>query len=204
MNSDNNSELHKRQRSTAKKQELRRQLEARDFLAADATVRISAENKHNSLANYKLNKAKKLVDSLLDNKKNTHGDNGDNIIFNWPVIKPPIENNLLIESINSLFHLQQRIWEIIYITTITTWEILEKYGEGEIIILVLEQLDNLKSKLTLAYDRLHIILLRVGESQPNAAVNILVKLNQTMAEIEVILEIAETNIFQIRKDWNLP
>lgn len=201
MNNENNSELDKRKRSAAKKQELRRQLEARDFLVADATVRINSENKHNSLANYKLNKAKKLVDSLIEDRKHIKDEN---IIFTLPIKKIAIANKLLIESITSIFHLQQQIWELIYITTMTTWEILEKYGETEIIILVLEQLDNLKSKLNLAYDRLHIILLRVGESQPNAAVNILVKLNQTMAETEVILELAANNIYQIRKDWKLP
>ncbi len=201
MNNENNSELDKRKRSAAKKQELRRQLEARDFLVADATVRINSENKHNSLANYKLNKAKKLVDSLIEDRKHIKDEN---IIFTLPIKKIAIANKLLIESITSIFHLQQQIWELIYITTMTTWEILEKYGETDIIILVLEQLDNLKSKLNLAYDRLHIILLRVGESQPNAAVNILVKLNQTMAETEVILELAANNIYQIRKDWKLP
>ena len=201
MNNENNSELDKRKRSAAKKQELRRQLEARDFLVADATVRINSENKHNSLANYKLNKAKKLVYSLIEDRKHIKDEN---IIFTLPIKKIAIANKLLIESITSIFHLQQQIWELIYITTMTTWEILEKYGETDIIILVLEQLDNLKSKLNLAYDRLHIILLRVGESQPNAAVNILVKLNQTMAETEVILELAANNIYQIRKDWKLP
>lgn len=76
--------------------------------------------------------------------------------------------NLPDETITTVLNLQRRLWELINETTAAAWAILEQYSETEAAIPALEQLDNVRERLTDPYSRLHILLLRVGESQPTA------------------------------------
>lgn len=74
--------------------------------------------------------------------------------------------NLPDKTLTTIFNLQRRLWKLTNETTAAAWVILEQYGETEVTIPALEQLDNVRKRLTDPYSCLHILLLRVRESQP--------------------------------------
>lgn len=111
--------------------------------------------------------------------------------------------NLPDETIDTIFSLKRQLWQLINQTTAVGWAILEEYGETEQTIPTLEQLDNLRERLTDPYSRPHGILLRVGESQPLASTTILDLLEITIEQAQATLAAADASIQEVRRDLNL-
>lgn len=112
--------------------------------------------------------------------------------------------NLPDETLTTIFNLQRRLWELINQTTAAAGAILEQYCETEVTITALEQLDNVRERLTEPYSRLHILLLRVGEFQPTALAATLGLLAQTIEQAQATVEAAEASIQETKRDLNLP
>jgi hypothetical protein len=111
--------------------------------------------------------------------------------------------NLPDETIDTIFSLKRQLWQLINQTTAVGWAILEEYGETEETFPTLEQLDNLKERLTDPYSRLHAILLRVGESQPRATTSVLDLLEITIEQAQATVAAADASIQEVRRDLNL-
>jgi hypothetical protein len=96
-----------------------------------------------------------------------------------------------------------RCWELINEVTNTNWTILEKYGENEITIIALEELENSKERLTVSYSRLYNLMLRIAESQPLANSATLNLLNVTIEQTTAIIASVSASIQEAKKDFDL-
>lgn len=72
------------------------------------------------------------------------------------------------ETANKAFSLQRRLWEMLDEVTAAAWLILEEYGETEISLSALDEVDNSRERLNSSLSRLYALMLRVAEAQPMA------------------------------------
>lgn len=81
--------------------------------------------------------------------------------------------------------------------------IFEQFGETEITIPALEQLQNARQRLTEPYSRLCTLLLRVAESQPTAPAVMLNLLAQTIEQAQAAVDASQASIREAKKDFDL-
>lgn len=86
----------------------------------------------------------------------------------------------------------------------TEWQLFEEYGETELTIPELEELQGAKEKLRNAYSRLNTILLRILEAQSIASADMLDFLERTMEQTQMALYAAQASILESKRLWNLP
>ncbi|WP_232287220.1 hypothetical protein WH8501_24330 [Crocosphaera watsonii WH 8501] len=85
----------------------------------------------------------------------------------------------------------------------TEWIILERYGETTETIPELDELQNVREKLTERYNGLNKLLLSILEIQPRPPedmVNLLVK---TIERGQATIDSAEASIQEVKKNWSL-
>lgn len=107
------------------------------------------------------------------------------------------------ETMTTVFNLQRRLLERIDEATATALNIFDQFGETEVTVSELEQLDNVRERATSCYSRLHILLLRIAESQPVATSATLNLLAQSIEQAQATDAASEATIQEIRSDLNL-
>lgn len=104
---------------------------------------------------------------------------------------------------NSIFSLLQQLANQIEEASATEWTILERYGETTETIPELDELQNVREKLTERYNGLNKLLLRILEIQPQPPedmVNLLVK---TIERGQATIDSAQASILEVKKNWSL-
>lgn len=72
------------------------------------------------------------------------------------------------ETITTVLNLQRRLLTIIHEATATGYNIVERYGETEVTVSDLDQLDNVQERADTYHSRFYNLLRRIAESQPIA------------------------------------
>lgn len=107
------------------------------------------------------------------------------------------------ETITIIFNLQRRLLQRIDEASATETIIFELFGEAELIITELEQLQNVRERTRSSYSRLYTLLLRIAESQPVATSATLDLLAQSIEQAEATNASSEATVREIQTDLNL-
>jgi hypothetical protein len=108
------------------------------------------------------------------------------------------------ETLTIIFNLLRQLAEGIEEASATEWALFEQYGETEVAIPELEELQNSRERLTEPYSRLHTLLLRILESQPTATAAMLNLLIQTIEQAQAAADAAQASVREVKRNWNLP
>jgi hypothetical protein len=107
------------------------------------------------------------------------------------------------QTLTSLFDLQRQLVMGIDSATAAEAALLAQFGETDATLSDLEQLQNVRLRLTDPYSRLCTLLLRVAEFQPIAPAAMLNLLAQTIEQGQAAVDAAQASVLEIRRDWNL-
>lgn len=107
------------------------------------------------------------------------------------------------ETITTVLNLQRRLLQLINQATATETILFEQFGETEATIPELNQLQNIRQRLTDPYSRLYILLLRIAESQPIAFGTMLNLLAQTIEQGQAAVDALQATIREVRGGWNI-
>ena len=99
--------------------------------------------------------------------------------------------------------MQRRLLAIINQSTATGFIVLEQYGETEITIIDLEQLQNARERAETYYSRFYTLLLRIAESQPLATTAMVDLLAHAIEEAQATAAASEATIQETKRDWNI-
>lgn len=104
------------------------------------------------------------------------------------------------EILTIIFNLQRQLVEGINEAAATELAIFEQFGEIEITIPPLEQLQNARQRLTESYSRLGMLLLRIAESQPT---DLTILLDQTVEQAQAAVDASQASIREAKEDFDL-
>lgn len=107
------------------------------------------------------------------------------------------------EVIKHIFELEKNFLDITDQTTRIEFDIFEQFGETGETIAELEELQNLKERSLFYYDRFHVVLKRIYESQPVADRANLELLNRTLDDADLTIDVIKVSIEDIKSNWNL-
>jgi hypothetical protein len=107
------------------------------------------------------------------------------------------------KSLTTIFSLQRKLAEAIEEASAIEWVLFDRYGETETTMPELEELQTARERLIGSYSRLHTLLLRILEAQPLASTAILGSLTQTIEHGQSIVDAAQANTQEIKRNWNL-
>jgi hypothetical protein len=106
-------------------------------------------------------------------------------------------------TLTAIFVLQRQLAEAIAQTTDTEWILIQTFGETEETIPEFEELQNVRERLTSAFSRTHILLLRILEAQPIASYAMLELMSQAIDRGQVNLTACNASVQEIRRNWSL-
>jgi hypothetical protein len=104
--------------------------------------------------------------------------------------------------IKNILTIQRRIIECIDSTTATEFWLFNSRGETAETLPELEELQNIKERLQSQYSRLHILLLKIAESQPAASRDMLDLLYRAIDSTEAALDASFASLQDIQRNWN--
>jgi hypothetical protein len=107
------------------------------------------------------------------------------------------------ETLTLIFTLQKQLIEGIDDAAATESAIFAQFGEIELTIPVLEQLQNVKERLVSPYSRLSALLPRIAEYQPTAPSDVLDLLYQTIELARVGRDASAASVEEAERDFNL-
>jgi len=107
------------------------------------------------------------------------------------------------ETTTNIFKLQRRLLELIDEATSAESVLFEQFGETELTISELNQLQNIRQRLIDPYSRLYTLLLRIAEFQPIASTAMLNLLAQTIEQGQAAIDVSKASIREIKGDWNI-
>lgn len=107
------------------------------------------------------------------------------------------------DILHNIFSLQKQLIEGIDEASAIESLIFERYGEIEITIPVLEQLQNVKERLLSAYSHLCALLPRIAEYQPTAPRDILELLYRTIEQAQSACDASSASIQEVKRDFDL-
>ncbi|MBF2056144.1 MAG: hypothetical protein IGQ45_02740 [Cyanobacterium sp. T60_A2020_053] len=102
-----------------------------------------------------------------------------------------------------VLELQKQLLSVIHKTTETTFILLETYGETELTIISLNDLDNIRERANTYYSRFYTLLLRIADSQPTASNAMLELLERSIEEAQGTIAASEGTIKDEKRNWNL-
>jgi hypothetical protein len=108
---------------------------------------------------------------------------------------------LPIATISSILELQRRLIDSIDSVTETEFKLFRKHGETAQTLSELEELQSIKEKLEPVYSQLHVLLLKVAESQPTASDDVLNLLYSSIEMAEVVLGASAASLREIQNNW---
>ena len=104
--------------------------------------------------------------------------------------------------ITNILSIQRRIIECIDSTTATEFWLFNSIGETAETLPELEELQNIKERLLSSYSRLHTLLLKVAQSQPAAAEDMLNLLYKASENGQATLDASFASLQDIQHNWN--
>jgi hypothetical protein len=107
------------------------------------------------------------------------------------------------QTLTIILNLQRQFFRGIDEATALELMLTQEFGETEASESDLEQLQNIRQRLTDPYSRLSTLLLRVAEFQPLAPTAMLDLLAQTIQRGQAAVDAAQASVEEIRRDWNL-
>jgi hypothetical protein len=107
------------------------------------------------------------------------------------------------EVIFHIFELHKIFLDITDQTTRIEFVIFEQFGETVETIAELEELQNIKERSLFYYDRFHVVLKRIYESQPVADRANLELLYRTLSDAELTIDVIQASIEDIKRNWNI-
>lgn len=108
------------------------------------------------------------------------------------------------EILNNIFYLLRQLAEGVEEASAIEWLLFERYGEDELTLPELEELQGAKEKLRNAYSRLNTVVLRILETQPIASADLLLFLARTMEQAQMTIDASKASILESKRIWNLP
>lgn len=107
------------------------------------------------------------------------------------------------ETLTILFTLQRQLVEGIDEAAATESMIFEQFGETEVTLPVLEQLQNVRERLMGPYSRLSALLPRIAEYQPIAPADMLNLLYQTVEQAQAARDASVASVREAKRDFDL-
>lgn len=103
----------------------------------------------------------------------------------------------------TILNLLGKLAELIDEAAATESLIAEQFGETEISIPILEQLQDARERLRNPYNRLCTLFLNIAESQPNASAAVLNLLYQTIEQAQANADAVAATIQESKRDIDL-
>ena len=110
---------------------------------------------------------------------------------------------LLNRTLTTIFVLQRQLVEGIDQAAKTEAMIFVQFGETELTLLILEQLQNIRERLMSPYSRLSALLTRIVEYQPTAPVDVLNLLYQTIEQAQAAYDASVASVTEAKRDFDL-
>ena len=107
------------------------------------------------------------------------------------------------ELLTTIFSLKRQLAEQIEIASATEWAILDRYGETAETMTELDELYDVREKLTERYLGLNNLLLRILEIQPVAPRAMLDLLAQSVQRGQATAYASQASIEEVKRNWNL-
>ncbi len=107
------------------------------------------------------------------------------------------------ETLTIIFTLQRQLVEGINEAAATETMIFEQFGEIEVTLPVLEQLQNVRERLMGSYSRLSVLLPRIAEYQPTAPADVLNLLYQTIEQAQAADDATDASVREGKRDFDL-
>jgi hypothetical protein len=108
------------------------------------------------------------------------------------------------ETITTVLNLQPRLLAIINQAGAIDFLILEQYGETEITIIALDDLQNVQERADTYYTRFYTLLRRIAGSQPVAAPAMLELLYSSINDAQATADALEATIGEEKRNFNIP
>jgi hypothetical protein len=110
---------------------------------------------------------------------------------------------LSIEESETIWTLKRQLLEIVNTTTAAEEALFRNHGETELTIVVLDELKRVSERATPWFSRLSNLQIRIAESQPDIAFDMLDLLNRSITQIQIEVPALERSIQEVKEDWNL-
>jgi hypothetical protein len=110
---------------------------------------------------------------------------------------------LPIEESEVIWTLKRQLLEIINTATAAEETLFSNHGETELTIAVLDELKRVSERATPWFSRLSNLQVRIAESQPDIAFDMLDLLNRSIIQIQIEVPALERSIQEVKQDWNL-
>lgn len=107
------------------------------------------------------------------------------------------------ETLTIIFTLQRQLVEGIDEAAATESIIFEQFGETQLTLPVLEQLQNVRERLIGPYSRLSTLLPRIAEYQPTAPADVLDFLYQTIEQAQAARDATDASVREAKRDFDL-
>jgi hypothetical protein len=107
------------------------------------------------------------------------------------------------EILTTIFSLQRQLVEGIDEAAAAESMIFEQFGETEVTLPVLEQLQNVRERLMGPYSRLSALLPRIAEYQPTAPTDVLNLLYRTIEQAQAARDATDASVREAKKDFDL-
>jgi hypothetical protein len=104
--------------------------------------------------------------------------------------------------IDNVFTLQRNLVECLDSTTSMEFRLWQQIGETAETLPELEELQNIRERLVNSYSRLQNILLRIAQSQPIAARDMLDLLYRSMEQAQSFIDASIASLQDIQRNWN--
>jgi hypothetical protein len=107
------------------------------------------------------------------------------------------------EILTTIFSLQRQLVEGIDEAAAAESMIFEQFGETEVTLPVLEQLQNVRERLMGPYSRLSALLPRIAEYQPTAPTDVLNLLYRTIEQAQAARDATDASVREAKRDFDL-
>jgi hypothetical protein len=104
--------------------------------------------------------------------------------------------------IDNVFTLQRNLVECLDATTAMEFRLCQQIGETAETLPELEELQSIRDRLVSSYSRLQNILLRIAQSQPIAAQDMLDLLYRSMEQTQSSIDTSIASLQDIQRNWN--
>jgi hypothetical protein len=104
--------------------------------------------------------------------------------------------------IDNVFTLQRNLVECLDATTAMEFRLCQQIGETAETLPELEELQSIRDRLVSSYSRLQNILLRIVQSQPIAAQDMLDLLYRSMEQTQSSIDTGIASLQDIQRNWN--
>lgn len=108
------------------------------------------------------------------------------------------------ETITTVLNLQGRLLKIIHQAKATELAIAQQYGETEVTIIALNDLQNVEERADTYYSRFYTLLRQIARSQPFANAAMLELLYRSIDEAEATVDALEASIQEEKRNYNIP